>query len=291
MVISSKGAIYFFHFQEHRLFHLEPNGALRHEIGQPGNGPGEHFKPFKGCLSSDEKYLIVEYGDCKIQVFDAQTGGFVRLMSPRVPVNGLQPWDETTFFGLGGRRDHLALLFDHNGKVLHRGMKGPGFPENLPVGIKWSWVIGPDKTVYYCDGALPELWVGTPFAEEYETWNLLKPALFRKAPPKKLNPSYYFDRTRVEAYYESFTQIDAIGGLRDNHYLAVNWLLNESYPFSLDIYRLADRELVLRDFRPPGRLVATVGDKLYFITLSEGLDNDSVDRHLLHVYQFVPDKP
>jgi hypothetical protein len=35
--------------------------------------------------------------------------------------------------------------------------------------------------------------------------------------------------------------------------------------------------------------VATVGDKLYFITLSEGLDNDSVDRHLLHVYQFVPE--
>jgi hypothetical protein len=90
----------------------------------------------------------------------------------------------------------------------------------------------------------------------------------------------------VEAYYDSFTQIDELG-MMNQKFLAVNWRLPNPYPFSLDIYRLADRELVLRDFRPPGRLVAAVGDKLYFITLSEGLDNDSVDRHLLHVYQFV----
>jgi hypothetical protein len=286
VLIDKQERVFFLDYWAHRIRCLNPNGEIAFDIGRPGNGPGEHFKPSSACFLEKETILAVWYADCSVQLFSTSDGTFLRQWSPYFSGIGIVQWGDRHILASSSIK---IIIGNWEGEIVESfpmpDLIGPNNPTS-PTSRTVSCCVIPNTSFYFAEGAFPEILVGHKGQQELSTWALLTPTHYKEPPRARLDSRFYFNREKVEAYFDSFTQIDRLGMLR-GHFLAVNWRLPSPYPFSLDIYRLAGRELVLRDFRPPGPLVATVGDKLYFITLSEGLDNDSADRHLLHVYQIV----
>jgi len=260
IALDLKGNIYYANYWEHAVYGLDQDGALHMRYGSPGGGPGELHKPFQLLLHDQDQFLVVVGGDDRIQVFSTQSGAFVRSL-PYLGVNGLMSNPAGGFLGIGMQDKFLIQEIDEQGQKGKEWMRGLGY-SSAAASIRWSFAMSPRGTIYYAEGVTPELLHAQWRDEQVKVWTLSIPAHYVDPPGKPLPQEAYFDRKKVEAYYDSFSQIYDLFVLPESEVLLVVWKINEPVPYAVEAYDLKTRQRVLANFHPRGRPVCSRGELL-----------------------------
>ena len=140
IAVNSKGTIALSDDEKDCILMFDKDGNFVQKFGSYGEGPGQLINPAGVAFLNDDKLLVVDDGNCRIQQFNVQTGNFVKSFGKTGTGDGefLEP--EGIFINDEGHvivtdyDNNRIQVLDKDGKFMYKiGDNGPG-KLNLPNG-------------------------------------------------------------------------------------------------------------------------------------------------------------
>jgi len=265
--MDSEGFLYHANYWRHEVQKLKPNGEILFPVGKKGQGPGEYHKPRALTLIHQESQLLLVCEGEKVQIYSVQDGSFMRTLAPFYPANGWQDGrgllpKGDSLLALGGPGEDLIEAVNSAGKKSDSWMRGPLLPAEGPETGITLFTLDRRGNAFVSYGVYPLLYYAAPRQAVAQEWTIGVPHHYREPPKKAFPLEQRFDRKKVEAYYNSFSQVDGLFVLPESEVLLVVWKINEPVPFAVEAYDLKTRQRVLANFHPRGRPVCSRGELL-----------------------------
>jgi hypothetical protein len=259
--MDSEGFLYYTNYWRHEVAKLSPNGRILFSVGHKGQGPGEYYKPRCLTLINKETELLFVGDGEKVQIFSTHDGSFARTLAPFFPANGWLEEGDGHLLALKGPGEDLLDVIAMSGEKTGSWMRGPAELSGALQGTL-AFTIDPIGNVYVSYGVYPLLYYAAPRQAVAQEWAIGVPHHYREPPKKAFPLEQRFDRKKVEAYYDSFSQVYGLYVLPESDVLLVVWKINEPVPYAVEAYDLKTRQRVLANFHPRGRPVCSRGELL-----------------------------
>ncbi len=284
--IDSKENIWYQDYWGHTLTKMDPTGKMIFQLKGPGEGPGELKKPVCFTLVDQEKTLLVLHSYMKLAMYSSSTGQFKKDLSKSYLAIRLYPWDKDNFLAL---KDPTAEsgpgfeLYDYR-----KAKAGKSWYRRTPSGsttffTSWfAFAHGVGNTIYYQPGHHPEIYVFKNFENTPHVWKLKPPPGYIKSPEKTLPEKDRYNREKMDAYANSFTQVRSFVLLKSQ--MIVCWFQPESEKFYYQAYDTAKETLVRENLPIQGQLISVVADKLYTLVRADLDDPGDGGREKVLVY-------
>ncbi len=285
ILIDLKENIWYQDYWGHSITKMSPTGSVLFQLKGPGKGPGELEKPTCFTLVDDGQILLVHHSQTRLMAYNASSGKFIKEISRKFVATRIFPWDKNSFLAL---KDPTGVggpgfeLFDYHkatsGKAWYRRAQS-----RSPFTASWfAFAQGTGNTLYYQPGEQPEINVFKAFEATPHIWKLKPPPGYIKPPEAALPEKDRYNRLKVDAYYNSYTQVRSFALLKDK--MIVCWFHPEPERFYYQIYDPA-KETVVQDNLPVrGQLISVVGAKLFSLARADLDDLGKNGKERVFVY-------
>ena len=283
--------IWFADYWESKVYKLDPQGNILKDLAPKGRGPGEIFKPFG--MEVVKEHLVVYLASGKMMLFDTKSGQYLKELKKRFPSARILKWDDATLLSFMGKRensDKRIHTIGMDGIEQESWLESSWYADYLRKRrnhVSGVFSVAKDEkgNLYFADSFYPEVCKLQYLKGEPREWRVKIPKHFREKPSKPMPLSYRGNRAKMQQWHSSFTHLYGLEIIQGN-YLAVCWEITDPHPFSLDLYDLATHDLVVQNFKVPGRLVASSGTELYIMEIKEPEnDLEASDQLFLHAYK------
>ncbi len=286
MNIDSKENIWYQDYWGHSITKMSPAGTVMFQLKGPGKGPGELEKPICFTLLDQDQVLVVLHRQTRLMAYSADSGKFLREISKFYLAIRLFPWNKDIFLAV---KNPSAV-------------SGPGFEfyncQKAKPGKSWyrrssnrsaftdSWFAfanGEGNTLYYQPGSLPEIYVFKSFEDTPHVWKLKPPPGYIEPPKTPLPEKDRYNRIKVDAYYNSYTQIRSFALLKGQ--MIVCWYHPDPERFYYQAYDTSKELLTKENLPVEGQLICSASNKLYTLLRADLDDSGENGKERVLVYE------
>ncbi|MBN2006506.1 MAG: TIGR03663 family protein [Anaerolineae bacterium] len=101
LAVAADGTLYVADTAQHRVWHITPQGMVRHVIGEYGTEPGQFNEPWGVAVDSDGNLYVADTWNHRVQKFDAN-GQYLTHWGTAAQANISDPSGQGVFFGPRG---------------------------------------------------------------------------------------------------------------------------------------------------------------------------------------------
>lgn len=240
--------------------------------------------------------ILVLNGDMVLE-FEAGTGRFLRKLA-HMPMTSLIKWDHDRALIAFGGYNLMVNIKDHQFAKDNFGNPDHSFHLLGEKGIEDGWNIefgplseGPsapksavlkEREVYFLLTSDPVVRIYKLGKRSPVMWRLKPPKGYQAPPDHAMPLEYRYKPHKVEDFYNGFCKVVGMA-LVDEDYLAVCWQRGSNRGFFLDVYRLEDQVLMVRNVPIPGKLFGAVDNELFIF---EDRDTEDVS-YWVHRYKWA----
>lgn len=291
ILVDSKNNVWVTDYSDHIVVKFDSKGNFLFQLGRPGHGPGEIYKPSALVLLDNENTIVVSSNQGQTQFFNANTGEYLNKKLPFTFMFQAFPWKNDQIFlpfcTLPGKQT-VNHIIDKSGTLIESWHSKAWVESYLinktSTGAFQTAFLASDKTVYFADPYYPIILYQKKNESQPKEWSLKQPKGFQEIPPP-LPFEARFNPKKQGKWYATFSKlfIYALG----EKYVAASWLNEDFAPNILQIYDIHTKEIVINNVETANYIAYTNKNKLYCTEIRETDGAEEISTLILHTYAFV----